>query len=163
MPSYDASVFINCPFDDAYGPTFRALVFAVHDSGFFARCAREADNAGEVRIQKIARIIRECRHGIHDLSRTDLDPHIHLPRFNMPLELGIFFGAQMVGSGKQKTKNCLILDMEKYRYRDFCSDISGQDIKHTVEILSARLRQLAIGWEPSAWPMEWVRSPGPRR
>jgi hypothetical protein len=129
MPSYDASVFINCPFDDAYGPTFRALVFAVHDSGFFARCAREADNAGEVRIQKIARIIRECRHGIHDLSRTDLDPHIHLPRFNMPLELGIFFGAQMVGSGKQKTKNCLILDIEKYRYRDFCSDISGQDIK----------------------------------
>jgi len=108
---------------------FRALVFAVHDSGFFARCAMEADNSGEVRIQKIARIIRDCRHGIHDLSRTDLDPAIKLPRFNMPLELGIFLGAQMVGAGKQKSKNCLVLDVEKYRYRDFCSDIAGQDIK----------------------------------
>jgi hypothetical protein len=129
MPAYNESVFINCPFDDAYVRTFRALVFAVHDSGFFARCAMEADNAGEVRIQKIARIIRECRHGIHDLSRTELDPAINLPRFNMPLELGIFLGAQMVGAGKQKAKNCLVLDVEKYRYRNFCSDIAGQDIK----------------------------------
>jgi hypothetical protein len=47
----------------------------------------------------------------------------------MPLELGIFLGAQMVGGGKQKTKNCLILDTDKYRYRNFCSDISGQDVK----------------------------------
>lgn len=89
----------------------------------------EADNAGEVRIQKIARIIRECRHGIHDLSRTEIDPNISLPRFNMPLELGMFLGAQMIGAGKQKSKNCLVLDLEKYRYRNFCSDISGQDIK----------------------------------
>jgi hypothetical protein len=47
----------------------------------------------------------------------------------MPLELGIFLGAQLIGSGKQKAKNCLILDVERYRYRSFCSDISGQDVK----------------------------------
>lgn len=129
MPGYDESVFINCPFDDAYVPLFRALVFTVHDCGFFARCAMEADNAGEVRIQKIARIIRDCRHGIHDLSRTELDPNIDLPRFNMPLELGMFLGAQMIGTRHQKTKNCLVLDVDRYRYRNFCSDISGQDIK----------------------------------
>jgi hypothetical protein len=41
----------------------------------------------------------------------------------------MFLGAQMIGSGKQQSKNCLILDTEKYRYRNFCSDISGQDIK----------------------------------
>lgn len=129
MPSYNRSVFINCPFDEPYIRVFHALVFGVHDAGFFARCALEADNAGEVRIQKIARIIRDCRHGIHDLSRTDLDPAIALPRFNMPLELGIFLGAQMIGGGKQKSKNCLVLDTDKYRYRNFCSDISGQDVK----------------------------------
>jgi hypothetical protein len=129
VPAYDESVFINCPFDGPYRPIFHALVFAVHDAGFYARSALEADNAGEVRIQKIARIIRDCRHGIHDLSRTEIDPDIALPRFNMPLELGMFLGAQMIGSGKQQLKNSLILDTEKYRYRDFCSDISGQDIK----------------------------------
>lgn len=129
MDGYDESVFINCPFDEPYVPIYHGLVFAVHDSGFFARCAMEADNAGEVRIQKIARIIRDCRHGIHDLSRTEIDPNIALPRFNMPLELGMFLGAQMIGGGRQKSKNCLVLDLEKYRYRNFCSDISGQDIK----------------------------------
>ena len=129
MPDYGESVFVNCPFDDAYTPLFRALVFAVHDSGFVARCALESDNGGEVRIQKIARIIRECQHGIHDISRTDPDPNIGLPRFNMPLELGMFLGAQLTGTGRQKQKNCLVLDVERWRYRNFCSDIAGQDIK----------------------------------
>jgi hypothetical protein len=127
--SYDDNVFINCPFDEPYARTFSALVFSVHDSGFTARCAMEADNAGEVRIQKIARIIRDCRHGIHDLSRTEIDEAIALPRFNMPLELGIFLGAQMIGGGRQREKNCLVLDIDRYRYRNFCSDISGQDVK----------------------------------
>ncbi|HEX2079359.1 MAG TPA: hypothetical protein VHG08_16660 [Longimicrobium sp.] len=129
MTAYDESVFINCPFDEPYAPIFHAIVFAVHDSGFFARCALEADNGGEVRIQKIARIIRDCRHGIHDLSRTDIDAQIGLPRFNMPLELGMFLGAQMLGPARQQAKNCLVLDVERYRYCNFCSDISGQDIK----------------------------------
>jgi hypothetical protein len=129
VPGYNESVFINCPFDERYRPIFFALVFSVHDAGFFARSALEADNAGEVRIHKIARIIRDCRHGIHDLSRTELEPEISLPRFNMPLELGMFLGAQMIGSGEQQLKNALILDTEKYRYREFCSDISGQDVK----------------------------------
>ncbi len=51
---------------------------------------------------------------------------LSLPRFNMPLELGIFLGAKRFGSQKQKQKNGLILDREKYRYQSFCSDIAGQ-------------------------------------
>jgi hypothetical protein len=46
----------------------------------------------------------------------------------MPLELGIFLGAQRFGTRQHKTKNCLILDREPYRYQQFMSDISGQDI-----------------------------------
>ncbi|HET7464833.1 MAG TPA: hypothetical protein VFJ82_26555, partial [Longimicrobium sp.] len=85
--SYDYSVFVNCPFDAEYLPIFRAVFFAVHDCGYLARCALEADDSGEVRIAKINQIIRECRHGIHDISRTELDDRENLPRFNMPLEL----------------------------------------------------------------------------
>lgn len=104
-------------------------MFTVHDCGFWARCALEVEDSGEERIRKIKRIIRECRYGIHDVSRVQLDSVNQLPRFNMPLELGLFLGAQEYGSGVQKQKRSLILDSEQYRYQKFCSDIAGQDIR----------------------------------
>lgn len=128
-PSYDDCVFINCPFTPDYQEFFRALVFAVVDCGFIPRSALEKSNSGETRIDKLYRIIEECRYGLHDLSVTELDPVNNLPRFNMPLELGIFLGATKFGSSAQPTKSCLILDREEYRYRIFCSDLSGQDTK----------------------------------
>jgi hypothetical protein len=128
MASYEDSVFINCPFDSEYRAIFYALVFAVHDCGYIARCALEVDDSGLVRIQKIEQIIADCRFGIHDISRVEADPQTHLPRFNMPLELGLFLGAKRYGNKRQQTKSCKILDTDKYRFQKFCSDISGQDI-----------------------------------
>lgn len=124
---YDKNVFINCPFDNNYLPLFRALIFAVFECGLTPRCAQEVYDAGEVRIEKISRLIRDCRWGIHDISRTDLNPS-GLPRFNMPLELGLFLGARRYGTGPQVRKSCLVLDRDKYRYQAFISDIAGQDI-----------------------------------
>jgi len=129
MPYRDAnSVFINCPFDDQYHPVFNALVFTVSACGFVPRCAQEHDDAGEVRINKIYRIIDRCRYGIHDISRTELDAASKLPRFNMPFELGVFLGAKRFGTPKHKNKRCLILDKERHRFQQFLSDIAGQDI-----------------------------------
>lgn len=128
-PAYDDSVFVNCPFDESYSPLFRALLFAVQDCGFRARCSLEVEDSGEERMRKIKRIIRECRYGIHDISRTELDPESRLPRFNMPLELGLFLGAQEYGIRRQKEKRSLVLDRDRYRYQRFCSDIAGQDIR----------------------------------
>lgn len=122
-------MFVNCPFDDAYQRMLHALVFTIHECGFWARCALEAEDSGEVRIRKIKRIIRECRYGIHDISRVELDTANRLPRFNMPLELGLFLGAQEYGTGEQARKRSLVLDTERYRYQKFCSDIAGQDIR----------------------------------
>lgn len=68
------NVFINCPFDSDFGPGFRALVFAVIACGFNARCAREMDDASQTRIDRLYSIIEQSRYGIHDLSRTELDP-----------------------------------------------------------------------------------------
>jgi hypothetical protein len=126
---YNESVFINCPFDRAYGALFEAIVFTVFDCGFRPRCALETDDGGQFRLEKIFDVISNCRFGINDLSRTDLDSVTRLPRFNMPLELGIFLGARRYGQGRQREKRCLILDREKYRYRALMSDISGQDIR----------------------------------
>jgi hypothetical protein len=126
---YYSSVFINCPFDTAYVGLFRSITFAVIHCGFRARCAQEIDDGGEVRIEKILKIIESCRYGIHDLSRTELDRASKLPRFNMPLELGLFLGAKRFGLSQQRRKVCLILDRQQYRYQKFISDISGQDIR----------------------------------
>ena len=105
------------------------MVFAVHDGGFIARCALEEEDASQVRIDKVFDIIAECRYGIHDISRTELDAKTHLPRFNMPLELGVFLGAKRFGEKRHKKKQCLILDKEPYRFQKFISDIAGQDIQ----------------------------------
>jgi hypothetical protein len=61
-----------------------AITFAVHDCGFKARCTLEIDDAGRVRMDNILGLIRDCRFGIHDISRTELDETHGLPRFNMP-------------------------------------------------------------------------------
>jgi hypothetical protein len=95
-------VFINCPFDEDFAQGFRALVFAVRACGFRARCAREVDDGSETRLDKIYRIIEQSRYGIHDISRTELDTWNGLPRFNMPLELGVFLGAKRFGGPAQK-------------------------------------------------------------
>lgn len=129
MARQASDVFINCPFDADYLPRFRALVFAIKACGFRARCALEMDDGGETRIEKLYRIIEESRYGIHDLSRTELDLINNLPRFNMPLELGVFLGAKRFGGDEQKSKRCLILDVEQYRYQRFISDLAGMDIK----------------------------------
>jgi len=94
-----------------------------------ARSTLEVDDGAEVRIEKIQRIIAECRHGIHDISRTDLDTGSGLPRMNMPFELGLFLGAKRYGSGLQRKKMSIIFDREPFRYQTFLSDIAGQDIR----------------------------------
>ena len=131
MPTknYADCVFINCPFDEDYQPFFQALYFAIVDCGFHVRCSLEIDDGSEVRVEKILRIIRDSKFSIHDISRTELDAANNLPRFNMPLELGMFLAAKRFGGSQQKRKACLILDHQPYRYQKFLSDISGQDIK----------------------------------
>jgi hypothetical protein len=129
MPAaeYERNVFINCPFDPAYAPIFEALVFAVQDAGFRPTCARERLDSSEVRLQKILDLISRARFSIHDLSRTELDETNALPRFNMPLELGIDLGCKAF-SPKHKDKSLLIFDSEKYRFQKYISDLAGQDI-----------------------------------
>ncbi len=127
--AFDSNVFLNCPFDDEYSLLRNALIFAIVDCGFTPRCALEMVNGGVLRMQGIKQMIAECRFGIHDISRTELDSENQLPRFNMPLELGIFIGAASFGGQLQRTKSSLILDTEKFRYQKYISDIAGHDIR----------------------------------
>jgi hypothetical protein len=140
-----SDVFINCPFDRGYRPIFNAIVFSVYDLGFIARCALEEDDAGDFRLSKIERMIEECRFGINDLSSVALDATTGLPRFKMPLELGLFLGCKRFGSPNQSKKRTLVLDSDPYRYRGFISDIAGQDSALTEETRSAPSAKFATG------------------
>ncbi len=141
----DRDIFINCPFSTDYQGYFEAIVFAVARSGVTPRCARENDDGGEVRFEKICRIIAESRYGIHDISKTEPDPGSGLPRFNMPLELGLFLGAHRFGGKKHSRKKSLIFDREDHRYQSFISDIAGQDI-HSHDSSASRLIEQISGW-----------------
>jgi hypothetical protein len=125
--TYDPNVFINCPFDRGYPPIFDAIVFAILDCGFRPLCARERMNSAQIRLEKISELIRDSR-SIHDLSRVETNGPYSLPRFNMPLELGIALGCAKFGEGRHRDKSLLVLDRRRYRYHRFVSDLSGQDI-----------------------------------
>ena len=149
----ERDVFINCPFSSDYKEFFEAIVYVVVRSGFTPRCARENDDGGEVRIDKICRIIAESRYGVHDISKTEPEPVSGLPRFNMPVELGLFLGARKFGGKKHAQKKTLILDRETHRYQKFISDIAGQDI-HAHEGKIARLIE-----EIASWLRDQARAP----
>ncbi|MCG8306173.1 MAG: hypothetical protein MI975_02200 [Cytophagales bacterium] len=122
------NIFINCPFDEDYSNIFDSILFAIYFCGCKPRCAMEIDDGSQIRLDKIYDIIEDSDLGIHDISRTQLNIN-GLPSFNMPFEFGIFMGAKRFGGSKQKTKSCLIFDTDRFRYMEFISDISGQDIK----------------------------------
>jgi hypothetical protein len=141
LASYEDNVFINCPFDADYKPLFDAIVFAVHDCGFYARSAAEIDDSAENRLDKLLRIIKESRFGIHDISRTESSAE-GLPRFNMPLELGLFLGCKRYGSRRDRSKAWLVLDRDRYRYQRFISDIAGQDVAAHADDPKAAVRRV---------------------
>jgi len=114
-PPPSKAVFVNCPFDDGFRPIFRAMTFAIIASSYYPRCALDAIDGAEIRVSKIAKMIGECDWGIHDLSRVEVDT-AGVPRFNMPMELGLHLGARLFGSGRHRRKRALILEAQSHRY-----------------------------------------------
>lgn len=105
------------------------IVFTVHHMNLEPKLALDSVDAGQLRLEKIFDLIENCKYSIHDISRTELDPNHGLPRFNMAFELGLDLGCKRFGKRDYEGKTALILDVERYRYRSFISDIAGLDIE----------------------------------
>lgn len=159
------SIFINCPFDPAYQPLFDALLFAISRCGFIARSALEIVDSGEARLLKIIALMRESAFSIHDISRVTLDPKTELPRFNMPIELGIALGMKHLGSAGLRDHRLLVLDgakaKQRFRYQRFASDLAGTDIRvhgnrpnRVIEHVRDFLEPHAAGTLPGARAIE---------
>ncbi len=128
-PARARSVFINCPFDQAYQPLLRAMCFTVLACGYVPRCALDFSDSGAIRFQQIVALIAACGLSVHDVSRVELDLTSNLPRFNMSLELGADLALRFEGPASQRNRKTLVLDTEKHRYDVTLSDISGMDIE----------------------------------
>ena len=101
MPSYERSVFLNCPYDDAFAPLFHAAVLTVAALGFTPRCARESEGESDPRIDRIARGLKESKYSVHDLTRFTGEGPDQLARFNMPLELGMALSLRYLGKASR--------------------------------------------------------------
>lgn len=106
-------VFVNCPFDDEFLPLLHALLFTIHDCGFFARIAVEKTEANEIRLSKIVRLIKESRLSIHDISRLP-EKKGELPRFNMAFECGLAYGAIEFGRKTKPPRGFLFMTAVPY-------------------------------------------------
>ncbi len=128
-PTFEASVFINCPFDEDYEPILQAILFCVVDLGLSPRLAKERSDSGEIRLHKIADLIRDSKFSIHDLSRSQSSKPGEFFRLNMPFEYGVDWACRRwFGEGRAE-KRFLVLDEKRYRYQAALSDIAGSDIQ----------------------------------
>jgi hypothetical protein len=126
--TFEKNVFINCPFDEEYTALLRPLLFTVLFLKLTPRIALEKLNSGQPRIEKILRLIRQSKFGIHDLSRIRARKRGEWFRLNMPLEIGADLACRTFGERKLKRKEFVILCAENYRYQAALSDLSGSDV-----------------------------------
>src|SRR5690554_4287898 len=124
----EKNVFINCPFDNAYFPLLKPLLFTITYLDLIPQISETTDS-GQARIDHILELMSISKYSIHDLSRVEKIKRNDYPRFNMPFECGIDFGLKMSNSEYFGEKRFLILEKEPYRYKSIISDISGNDIK----------------------------------
>lgn len=127
MKSPNKLVFINCPYDSAYRPLFEAIAFAIIVCEYHSRCALEIVDSGYSRPTKIVDLIDVCAFRLYDVSRTDL------PRFNVPLELGLAFERKYLKSRPTASK-MLVLDREPHRYLEFFPTCTAATPSHTTTI-----------------------------
>ncbi len=126
---FQTNVFINCPFDYAYIPLLRPLLFSAVRAGLTVRIASETFDSGVARINRICELVRESKYSIHDLSRMRATFKGEIHRMNMPFELGLDIGCRVFSRGLRSQKRCLILGTEQYEYQKALSDLSNSDIK----------------------------------
>lgn len=129
LKKFRRSVFINCPFDEEYKSLLRPMLFTLVYVGLLPRLASEKSDSLEQRIEKILRLIKECKYSIHDLSRIKSEKAKEFSRLNMPFELGIDYGCRRIAKDHLSTKRSLILENRRNDIQKALSDLNGVDIK----------------------------------
>lgn len=118
------SVFLNIPYDDGFENLYLAYIVGLSQLGLQIKVTLAVPNQG--RLDAILDLIESSDFSIHDLSRIELSHGI--PRFNMPLELGLALYRSKRGrkrAGRQH--RVYIFDKKAYQVQRSTSDVNGID------------------------------------
>jgi hypothetical protein len=114
------SVFLNIPYDDQFEDLYLAYIVGLTQLGLKINATLAVPNQG--RLGRIVQLIERSDVSIHDLSRIELSSGI--PRFNMPLELGLALYRSHMTGGKHRV---YVFERKAYRTQQSTSDINGID------------------------------------
>jgi hypothetical protein len=118
------SVFLNIPYDEEFRSLCVAYIVGLYQLGFVPHIASEIPG-GTRRLDRIFSLIKSCRYSIHDLSRVEIDATTaSVPRFNMPLELGLAICWADLNPGLH---DWFVCEAERYRLLKSTSDLNGTD------------------------------------
>jgi hypothetical protein len=118
------SAFLNIPYDPAYEEHFLAYIAGVAAFGLDPRATLEL-TSGERRLDRIFKLIADCRYSFHDLSLVELDrASPATPRFNMPFELGLVVGWRIASPS---THDWFVFESSRHRLQKSLSDLNGTD------------------------------------
>ncbi len=119
-----ADVFLNIPYDSKFQRLCLAYICGISALGFVPRATLEIPG-GSRRLDRIFRLIRNCRFSVHDLSRVELDrKRPPTPRFNMPFELGLCVAWERIGYRKH---TWFVYEGRDRRLTKSLSDLNGTD------------------------------------
>jgi hypothetical protein len=114
------TVFLNIPYDDQFEKLYLAYVVGLTQLGLDIHVTLAVPNQG--RLKRIVRLVQSSNVSIHDLSRTEISRGV--PRFNMPLELGLALHHSHVTGGRHRV---YIFEKKPHRALRSTSDINGID------------------------------------
>ncbi len=128
------SVFLNIPYDAGFEDLYLAYIVGLSQLGLRINVTLAIPNQG--RLDTILNLIESSDFSIHDLSRVELSHGI--PRFNMPLELGLALYHSKRGKRQHRVH---IFDAKPYQAQRSTSDVNGID----PQIHNGRPKDLMIG------------------
>lgn len=114
------AVFLNVPYDPQFEDLYLAYIVGLTQLGLRINATLAVPNQG--RLDRIINLIEESDFSIHDLSRIETTSGI--PRFNMPLELGLALYRSHITKGRHRI---FVFEKEPYRVQQSTSDVSGID------------------------------------
>jgi hypothetical protein len=114
------AVFLNVPYDKDFEDLYLAYIVGLSQLGLKTTVTLAVPNAG--RLETIIRLIEQSEFSIHDLSRVELSKGV--PRFNMPLELGIALHHSNVTQGRHAV---FVFDKKAHQAQRSTSDVNGID------------------------------------
>ena len=117
-------VFLNVPYDKEFSSLYVAYIVGLFHLDLVPHLASEIPGGGR-RLDRIFKLIQSCRYSIHDLSRVEVSvAPTAVPRFNMPLELGITIAWEKLHPSRH---TWYLWESEPYRIQRSASDLNGTD------------------------------------